>query len=448
MPRRMPVERARRSSHPGVARVRRGQHRRARHGRVGIPRVVVALDGVLQGVEHLGAIADGAAEDAAAVAVDVCADGAPVETQHRLVREDQRHGVVVGRPPTRGARLLAEARHDQIGADRHARAGARAERGRPRRVVGVAGIAAPGAALVAQQRRQHLVGPVAAAGISGPPVVLRVHGLGEDDRPLVAELLDQPVIARGEVDVVARVAAGGSSHVLRVERILEREDDPVHRHPLEIGIASVRGVELRRPLEGVRKLAEHLAHRGRAGRKRPRRRVTVEVAPARDRTLPPDVEGGERVDLSRARRADDHPELLLHAGIGGGRLHAPVFEGRALVLVEIGQDRGRLDGFRGETQGLCRAHGTHRLRDGGTVFRDEQAGHSVVGTHAVDVVLNDRDAGRLPGLDGRVQLLDRRLVQTKRLALCARLCGHDVAPLYRLLSCACPRPVVRAKDSA
>ena len=149
------------------------------------------------------------------------------------------------------------------------------------RVVGVGGIAAPGAALVAQHRRQHLVGPVAAARIARPPVVFRVDGLGEDDRALVAELLDQHVIARREVDVVARVTAGGGAHVLRVERILEREDDAIHRHLLEIGIASIRGVELGRALEGVREAGgtsrtrgvrrEEAAPRTDAGRSRPGR---------------------------------------------------------------------------------------------------------------------------------------------------------------------------------
>ena len=424
---RMPVERARGPGHPRVARVRRAQHRRARHGRVGIPRVVVALDGILQGVEDLGAIFDGPAEDAAAVAIDVRADGAPVEPQHRLVRKDERHRIVVGRSATGRPRLLAEAGHHEIRADRHARPRARAERGRAGGVVGIPGIAAPGAALVAQHRRQDLVGSVAAAGIARPPVVFRVDRLGEDDRPLGAELLDEHVIARGEVDVVARVTPGGGAHVLRVEGVLEREHHAIHGHRREIGIAPIRGVELGRALEGVRQPAEHLAHGGRAGGKRPRGRVPVEVAPAGDRPFTPNVEGGQRIHLPGIRLADDHPELLLHVGIGGRRLHAAVFEGRPLVLVEIGQDGGGLDGLRGKAQRRPRAHGARRLGDRGAVFRDEQAGHPVVGPHAVEVVLDDRDAGRLPRPDGRVQLLDRRLVQTKRLVRCAGLCCHDVA---------------------
>ena len=194
-------------------------------------------------------------------------------------------------------------------------------------------------------------------------------------------------------------------------------------------MASVRGVELGRALEGVREPAEHLAHGGRAGGKRPRGRVPVEVAPAGDRPLAPNVEGGERVHLPGIRLADDHPELLRHVGIGGRRLHAAVFEGRPRVPVEIGQHGGGLDGVRGKAQRHHRAHGARRLGDRGPVLGDEQAGHPVVGAHALDVVLDDRDAGRPPGLDGRVQLLDRRLVQAKRLVPCATLCDHDLTSL-------------------
>ncbi len=158
IPRRMPASAPGVPGHLRVARVRRAQHRRARHGREGIARIVIAFDRVLQGVEDFGAVGDRAAEDAAAIAVDVRADGAAVEAEQRLVRQDQRHGVVIGRPAAGRPRFLAEAGHHQIGADRHARSRARAERGRARRVVGVGGIAAPGAALIAQRRRQHLVG--------------------------------------------------------------------------------------------------------------------------------------------------------------------------------------------------------------------------------------------------------------------------------------------------
>ena len=132
--------------------------------------------------------------------------------------------------------------------------------------------------------------------------------------------------------------------------VLEREHDAVHRHLLEIGIAPVRGVELGGPLERIGQPAEDLAHRRRAGRQRPVRRMPVEVAAAGDRALAADVERRERIHLAGIGDADDHAELLLHGGIGGGRLHAAEFERRPLVLVEIGQQRRGLDGLRREAQ--------------------------------------------------------------------------------------------------
>ena len=398
IPRRMPTSAPGCPGHLRVARVRRAQHRRARHGREGIARIVIARDRVLQGVEDFGAVGDRAAEDAAAIAVDVRPDGAAVEAEQRLVRQDERHGIVIGRSAAGRPRFLAEAGHHQIGADRHPRPRTRAERGRARRVVGVGGVAAPGAALIAQRRRQHLLGRVASTRIAGPAVVFRVDGLGEDDRALVPELFDQHVIARREIDVVARVTPAGGAHVLRVERILEREDDAIHRHLLEVGMASIRRIELGRALQRVGQPAKLLAHGGRAGGQRPLGHMPVEIAPAGDGTLAADVEGGERIHLPGMRDADDHPELLLHGRIGGRRLHAAVFEGRPRVLVEIGQDRGGLDGVRREAQRRLRAHGARRFGDRGAVCGDERAGDPVIRAHAVDIVLHDRDAGGLPRL--------------------------------------------------
>ena len=178
------LQRAARARRRDVARIGRGEHRGARHRGERVARIVIAVVRVLQRVEHLGAIAERAAMDAAAVAVDVGADRAAVEAEHRLVRQDQRNGVVVRRAAAGGARLLAEARHHQVGADRQRRARARSERGGARGVVGVCRVAGPGAALVAERRGQHLVGLVAAARIAGAAVVFGVDRLGENDRAL------------------------------------------------------------------------------------------------------------------------------------------------------------------------------------------------------------------------------------------------------------------------
>ena len=121
IPRRMPLSVPGFPVHRGVARVRCTQYRCTRHGREGIARIVIAGDRVLQGVEDFGAIADRAAENAAAVAVNVRSDGAAVEAEQGLVRQDQRHGIMIGRAAAGGPGFLAEAGHHQIGTDRHAR---------------------------------------------------------------------------------------------------------------------------------------------------------------------------------------------------------------------------------------------------------------------------------------------------------------------------------------
>ena len=59
------------------------QYRRARHGREGIARIVIACDRVLQGIEDFGAVGD-AAENAAAIAVDVRPDRTAVKPSSDL----------------------------------------------------------------------------------------------------------------------------------------------------------------------------------------------------------------------------------------------------------------------------------------------------------------------------------------------------------------------------
>jgi hypothetical protein len=154
--------------------------------------------------------------------------------------------------------------------------------------------------------------------------------------------------------------------------------------------------------------------------------VPVEIAPAGDRTLATDVEGGQGVQLPGVWDAGDHPELLRHGRIGGRRLHAPEFEGRPRVPVKIGQDRGRLDGVRREAQRRLRAHDARRFRDRGAVGGDEPAGDPVIGAGAVEIVLHDRDAGGLPRPDRRVQRLDRRLFQSKPFLWCAVRHSHGI----------------------
>ena len=161
-------------------------------------------------------------------------------------------------------------------------------------------------------------------------------------------------------------------------------------------MAPVGGVELGRALQRVGQPAKLIAHGRGAGGQGARGRVPVEIAPAGDGTLATDVEGGQRVQLPGVRDTGDHPELLRHGRIGGRRLHTPEFEGRPRVFVEIGQDRGRLDGVRRKAQRRLRAHGARRFRDRRAVGGDEPAGDPVIGACAREIVLHDRDAGGLP----------------------------------------------------
>ena len=232
------------------------------------------------------------------------------------------------------------------------------------------------------------------------------------------------MIARGEIDVVARIAAARGSHVLRVERVLEREDDAVHRHLFEIGIAAIRRVELGGPLERIGLPPENLAHGRRVGRQRPFGRMPVVIAATRDGSLAADVEGGQRIHLPGVRHPDDHAELLPYGRVGGGGLHAAEFERWPQVFIEIGQQGRCLDGLRGEAQRRLPSHGAGRFRDRGAVFRHEHAGDPVIGAHALDVLLDDIDAGRPPLPDRLVQFSYRRFFDTKRLVVPAGLIWH------------------------
>ena len=135
------------------------------------------------------------------------------------------------------------------------------------------------------------------AWISGTPVVFSANSFGKNDRALVAELLDQQMIAGSKIGIVGGVAAAGRSHVLGVERVLKREHDTIHRQFYKIGPSAVGLVEFRRAFQRIGKVPEILANRRSALRKRTERRVPIKIAFAGDRAFAADVECGERVDL-------------------------------------------------------------------------------------------------------------------------------------------------------
>src|ERR1700730_3623795 len=151
--------------------------------------------------------------------------------------------------------------------------------------------------------------------------------------------------------------------------------------------------------------------------------VPVEIAAAGDRPLASDVEGGERIELTGIGLAGDHPVLLLRRWIGRRRLHAAEFERRALILVEIGENRRGLDGLDREAQRRRRAHGPLSLGYWSSVFGHEAAADPVKRPRPVYIVLDDCGAGRAAGSNGRVQLIDRRLFESEWLVV-----GHRLAP--------------------
>jgi hypothetical protein len=179
---------------------------------------------------------------------------------------------------------------------------------------------------------------VPAARVAGAAVVLGTSRLCEDDGTLVAQLLDKDIVARREIDVIGRVTSGGGAHVFGVERVLEREDDAVHRHLFEVGVAPIGRIELGRALERIGGPPEVFADRRRVRRQKTLRQVPIEVAAAGHRALASDVERGERAELPGVGLPGNHAVLLLNLRIGNRRLHAPEFERRPPVFVEIRQD--------------------------------------------------------------------------------------------------------------
>ena len=227
------------------------------------------------------------------------------------------------------------------------------------------------------------------------------------------------MVARRRVDVVAGVTAAGGAHVLRVERILEREHHAVHRHLLEVRTAAVQRVELCRALERIGLVAERVAHRRRARRQRAERGMAVEVALAGDRTLAADVDRRQCIDLACIRDAGDHAVLLRDLRIGSGRLHPSEFDRRPGIAVQIGQPSGGLQRLRRERQRRTPAHRTRRRRDFCPVLRDQKARHAIERAHPPQVVFDDLHAGGASVADRLLHLVDGGLFQAEGFAGCA-----------------------------
>jgi len=63
--------------------------------------------------------------------------------------------------------------------------------------------------------------------------------------------------------------------------------------------------------------------------------VAIKLAAAGHRSLAADVERSERIELASIGKAGDHPVLLVHRWVRGGRFHAAEFDWRPAVLFEV-----------------------------------------------------------------------------------------------------------------
>ena len=168
--------------------------------------------------------------------------------------------------------------------------------------------------------------------------------------------------------------------------------------------------------------------------------MPVEVAAAGHRALAADVERRERVHLPgirgcrrSCRTAAARPGSEAVASMRPNSSGGPWYWSRSGRMV------GGLDGLGREASAPSRAP-CRRPRHGRAVRGDQHAGDAVVGAHALDVVPDDRHAGRLPRPDRLVQLVDRRFFEAKRLAPRSAFVGHERSALIPEVMCALPRP--------
>ena len=368
-----------------------------------IARVVVARRRVLERVEHPGRIRERAGVNARAIVEPLIANAAVVGQQP--LRGQQRRDAVAGRGAlTRGARLLAYADRHQVGSHRYSGAATRSAR-HAFGVVRVARLAAPRAHRLLTGY-QVGSGGGGATRIAGATVELVRSGLGIDDRPFRAQACHDGGVERwrihGEVHIVVR----RRPHVLRVVGILDGGDDAVHRQRREVRSGAVSRVELGAALEGIRLPAERLASGRRTWRERSGGRVRIERALARDRSFAADVQRFERVQLPGIRDPDPHAHLGADDRIGDGSVHAAVIKRQALVLIEVGQNRGSLHSPGREHERRAGSHVSRCRGDIGAVRGEQRRADTVIGLRAIDVSLHHALTGRLAGPNGRVDARD------------------------------------------
>ena len=327
--------------------------------------------------------------------------------QHALGRENAHDAIARGRAHARAAALLAEGTGAEVGRDGDTGAGRRAARN-ALGVVGIAGLAAPCRVrqIVAHEITLRLHGAgVAVAGLRGV-------GHRETDRARGASLRDVGRVVFRRIHREVRVVAAGAAHVGRVVPVLPDEGDAVQRILREIRFRAVLLVELRRALERIRLLPERIA----GFRTRSRQSAGGGIAPgfAGHGALAANVQRLDRIDAAGVRNADAHAPLLLHARIRHRRLHAPVLDGQTCVLIQIRNERGRLDGLSRERDRRATENSAGRGLDRLAVGRHERGARAVVRLDAVDVRLHHALAGDLAVLDRLVRAGDRRFLDAER----------------------------------
>src|SRR5207237_818334 len=140
----------------------------------------------------------------------------------------------------------------------------------------------------------------------------------------------------------------------------------------------------------------------------------------RDGTLAADVQSRERVDLTGVRDADDHAVLLLYCRVRCRPFHAAVLERLALVLVELGKYRRRVDRLGRKPK---RRAGAPRTRGRGPDARTKIA-------RAIQHHSTELDDARV----GRPEMLARAIGDESLTVLDARvLLGHAANPGERVM---------------
>ncbi len=158
-----------------------------------------------------------------------------------------------------------------------------------------------------------------------------------------------------------------------------------------------------------------------ACRERARRGVQIRVTLARHGTFAPQVQRAECVRLPCIGHADRHSVLGVDTRVRRCRFHPTELDGRSLVLVKIRENLGhghRLAGV------LERSAHPHHAGHGGnrrTVSGDQLVSDTVVGLGAIEIHLDETEAGELTFLNPTMHVGDRGFFKMELKVVCGRI---------------------------